>query len=254
MSVPPVPPPLDQIQSRPFSFYPAILGIEHNQWTFSKATWSEMLVRNDQTGLEVWIPRRFVGEVSRIDEPVVIVGLNKELEYRGGMVAAHERRVIAMPLAANEGPRSGVPTQPEPPRPAAAPMKLEGGAESRVGRMIVGAIVAGLVLCVIVVLFLSQGKRVSYTAVVQNDLGFTATDDYWSVVNRLGKPNEDRWRPNTGELQYHLLGYPGQNLFVVLMGPDRKDVHYVGAFDRDWHVVHSINPDVAHMLHNLKKF
>lgn len=255
MSVPPVPPPLDEIQSRPFSFYPAIIGIEHNQWAYRKASWSEILVFNPQSNQEIWISRRFIGEVSRIDEPVVIVGLTKELEYRAGMILPHERRVIAMPLAVNEGPRAGVAPRLEPQRPApVVGIKLEGGAESRIGRLIFTAIAIGLVLCTVVVLFLSQGKRVSYTTVVQNDLGFTATDDYWSIVNRLGQPPENRWRPSTGELQYHLLGYPAQNLYIILMGSDRKDVHYIGAFDRDWHVVHSINPDIGHMLHTLKKF
>ena len=118
MSVPPVPPPLDQIGSRPFSFYPAILGIQHNEWAYRKATWSEILVFNPEANLDLWIPRRFIGEVSRIDEPVVIVGLTKELEYRAGTVWPHERRIIEMPKAVNDSPRPppGEP-QPAPPRP-----------------------------------------------------------------------------------------------------------------------------------------
>ncbi len=255
MSVPPVPPPLDQIGQRPFSFYPAILGIEHNEWSYQKATWSEILVTNPRANLELWIPRRYIGEVSRIDEPVVIVGLNKELEYKGGMVYPHERRVIEMPMAVNETPRPGVVRQPEPLPPAnPSAMKLQGGAESRVGRMMLTAIIVGLVACVTVVLFLRQGTRISYQTVVQSDLGFTGSDDYWSVVNRLGKPEEDRWRSQNGELQYHLLGYPQQNLYFILMGSDRKDVHYIGTLNREWQVVHSINRDTENMLRHLKKF
>jgi hypothetical protein len=253
MAAPPVPPSLDEIGQRPFSFYPSIIGIDRNEWAYRRATWSEILVYNPQQNLELWIPRRFFGEVSRIDEPVVIVGLNKELEYRGGMVLPHERRVIEMPLAVNESPRAGV--VPEAIRPAPVTgIKLEGGAESRVGRMMLAAIAAGILACIVVVLFLRDGKRVSYEAVVQSDVGFTTSDDYWSVVNRLGKPAEERWRSDQGEIQYRLLSYPQQNLMVILMGPDRKDMHYVGSFDRDWHVVHSTNPDIGRVLHTLRRF
>ena len=253
--VPPVPPPLDQIGQRPFSFYPAILGIEHNEWAYRKATWSEILVFNSRANLEIWIPRRYMGEVSRIDEPVVIVGLNRELEYKGGMVLPHERRVIEMPVAVNETPRPGVVKQPEPPRPAhVVGIKLEGGAEGRVGRMMFTSIAVGILACIAVVLFLRDGKRISYQAVVQSDLGFTASADYWSVVNRLGKPVEDRWQSEQGELQYRLLAYPQQNISIILMGSDRKDMRYVGALDREWRVVHSINPDTEKMLRRLKRF
>ena len=101
----PVPPSLEQLGDRPFSFYPAILGVDHNEWAFRRATWSEMLVVNRTTKQEVWIPRRFIGEVSRIDEPVVIIGLNKELEYKGGMVMPHERRIIELARPVTDAPK-----------------------------------------------------------------------------------------------------------------------------------------------------
>ena len=47
--------------NRPFSFYPAIERIEHNEWIFRKATWSEILVVNTKTGLELWIPASVCG-------------------------------------------------------------------------------------------------------------------------------------------------------------------------------------------------
>src|SRR6516162_8562938 len=84
MSLPPIPPQLEHLGTRPFSFYPAILHIDHNEWLFRKATWSEVLVVNCKSGEEIWIPRRFLGEVSRVEDPVLIVGLNRELEYKGG--------------------------------------------------------------------------------------------------------------------------------------------------------------------------
>src|SRR6266699_3688837 len=103
MSLPPIPSPLEHLGVRPFSFYPAILNVEHNEWLFRKATWSEILVVNCKTGAEIWIPRRFVGEVSRIEDPVLIVGLVRELEYKTGAVWPFQRRVIEMPVAVGGG-------------------------------------------------------------------------------------------------------------------------------------------------------
>src|SRR5450755_1348678 len=99
MASPPIPPSLDHLATRPFSFYPPIVNIEHNEWLFRKATWSEILVVNCRSGAEAWIPRRFVGEVARIEDPVLIVGLNRELELKSGMVVPFQRRIIEMPMA-----------------------------------------------------------------------------------------------------------------------------------------------------------
>src|ERR1700683_3288401 len=106
---PPISPPLEGLRNRPFSIYPAILDIEHNEWRYRKATWSEVLVVNARTGQEIWIPRRFLGEISRIEDPVVIVGLVKELEYREGAVWPYQRRVIEMPIAVGAPARPPAP-------------------------------------------------------------------------------------------------------------------------------------------------
>ncbi len=87
MSIPPIPPPLEHLGARPFSFYPSILNIEHNEWLFRKATWSEILVYNVKSGQEIWIPRRFMGEVSRIEDPVVIVPSLRRLSAFGSSPA-----------------------------------------------------------------------------------------------------------------------------------------------------------------------
>src|ERR1700761_5083529 len=101
MASPPIPPSLEHLAARPFSFYPPIVNLEHNEWLFRKATWSEIQVVNCRSAEEVWIPRRFVGEVSRVDDPVLIVGLNRELELKGGLIVPFQRRIIEMPLAVN---------------------------------------------------------------------------------------------------------------------------------------------------------
>src|ERR1035438_9417998 len=64
MASPPIPPSLEHLVTRPFSFYPPIISVEHNEWLFRKASWSEIQVVNCRSGTEIWIPRRFVGEVA----------------------------------------------------------------------------------------------------------------------------------------------------------------------------------------------
>src|SRR5579872_483293 len=105
MVSPPISPSLSHLGNRPFSFYPPLRGIRHNEWHFRKATWSELVVVHRKTGEEISIPRRFVGEISIVDDPVVIVGLLRELEYREGAVWPCQRRVIEMPIAVGETAR-----------------------------------------------------------------------------------------------------------------------------------------------------
>ena len=101
MSANPIP-ELEGLSGRAFSFFPPILNVEHNEWKLLEATWSEILVHNTKDGQEIWVPRRFMGAVSRVEEPVMIVGLERELEFTAGILRTHERRVISMP----KGPSS----------------------------------------------------------------------------------------------------------------------------------------------------
>src|ERR1039458_7762178 len=118
MSSPVIPPPLEALRNRPFSFYPAILNVEHNKWQYRKATWSDVLVVDARTGQEIGIPRRFLGEISRIEDPVVIVGLLKELERseerRGGKgtmscLSDWSSDVCSSDLDARTGQEIGIP-------------------------------------------------------------------------------------------------------------------------------------------------
>ena len=43
-----------------------------------------------------------------------------------------------------------------------------------------------------------------------------------------------------GELQYEALAYPDKRLTLILMGSDRKSVHYIGAMDQAWTPVHTV--------------
>lgn len=257
--MPPVPPPIEQLGLRPFSFYPAVVNVEHNEWIYGRATWSEILVVNAKTRQEVWMPRRFLGEISSIEDPVVIVGLLKELEFRAGALWPVQRQVIEMPRAVNQGPRL-----PPPKVPAAAPVigiRLEGRAENRVGRLVLASLAAGVAGCVLFVgLYRGEiiGARVAYSGVLQSNLDFTARDDYYSVVRKLGPPATDHWRPGKSAFEYRILGYPRQEYSVILMGADRNSAHYIGAVDKNWRPIHSVelpkHVDSYQMLRGIPRF
>ena len=179
MAAPLIPTPFDEIGRRPFLFYPAIVGIEHNEWMLRRVGPSEVQVLNTKTSEELWIPRRFLGEVSAIEDPFLIAGLVKELEYKDGAVLPHRRRVIEMPRAVNGGSSTELARTTESgsaetarnseyldgragsvrAMAASAPalsgparvigIRVEGGPSSRVGKRLFTWIVAGILVCVI---------------------------------------------------------------------------------------------------------
>ena len=229
---------LRQLGSRPFSFYPPILGIEHNEWTFQQGAWSEILVHNTKSSEELWVPRRFVSGVSQVDEPVMIVGLNKQLECKSGRVSPHEKRVIQMPKPNTPPPA----TEQEAPAKfnaaQVAGIRMERG-EGKLTRVILGALALGILACFLVISFFRGGK-IEYQGVLQADLGFTAFSNYHDVIRKLGPPGSDRWKPGDGERQYRALEYANQDLTVILMGTDRESATYVGAMNKNWKPVHSV--------------
>lgn len=241
MSEPATPPMLELLARRPFSFYPAIRNIEHNEWLLRRATWSEVLVGNTKIDLELWVPRQYVGEVSSVDQPGLILGLLKELEYKAGTVWPYERRVLAMPSAgAGLPPAAAVEAAP---RRSVGRRPSRSSPESRIGRLVAWAVGTAVVVVVLVVAIVRGGplrSRVVFTAKDQVFLELTRNDDYHSIVRKLGPPGEDRWRSQIGELQYRLLWYPQRAYFVVLMGSDRNQANYIGALDGNWHVIHYV--------------
>ena len=186
MPAPSVPPPIAELGARSFSFHPAILNISHNQWVYQSATWSEVLARNTRTNETISIPRRYVGEVSRVEAPVMIVGLLTVLEYRAGAVGPAKRRVIEMPLAANDSMRA----RPRETPAALAPVvgiRLEDGAESRIPKLLLAGVALGVVGCVLAISLYRGGliaSRAFYAPAMQQDLGLNALDGY-AVSGRL---------------------------------------------------------------------
>ncbi len=254
MASPPIPPSLEHLATRPFSFYPPILNIEHNEWLFRKASWSEILVVNCKTGNEIWISRRFIGEVSRVDDPVLIVGLNKELEYKAGAVWPYQRRVIEMPLAVGGGPG---PATPAPERTTPAPIvgiRLESN-DKRIFKLI-GAALAIAILLYVVAVNLNRvtefrQRRVAFTASDQSYLDLSGRDDYLAVIQKLGQPAWDHSR-EIGTIQYRALAYPDRKFTVILMGSDRSSATYVGTMDQNWHPITS--GPTASLLRQLQPF
>ena len=254
MPVPPAPPPIEQLGQRPFSFYPAILNIEHNEWLYRGATWPEILVQNTKTHQEIWVPRRYWGAISRVEAPVMIVGLTKELEYRAGAVLPAMRRVIEMPRAVNDSPRAARMHLAEP-APVVA-IQLESSAKSRLGRLLLAGGALSLAACVLVVSLYRGGvvgNRFIYAPAMQTKLSFTAADDYNALIRELGTPEAERWRDGGRDLQYRLLAYPRWGLNVILAGRTREEMHYAGAFDQTWHLVHTVG-ETAPRLRALPRF
>ena len=197
MASPPIPPPFDDIVNRPFSFYPPILNVQHNEWLYRKATWPEILVVNRKTGTEIWIPRRFLGEVSRIDHPVLIVGLNRELEYRGEAVWPYQRRVLEMPLAVGAPAAAGPVAAPERRGPApVVGIRLESRRDRRALKLIGGTVAVSVMVYVAALnLNLLRIPRQRGAATAVRDISFlalTAQDDWSAVVAKLGAPSNDR--------------------------------------------------------------
>lgn len=236
VSVPLIPPPLDQLGRSPFSFYPPILNIQHNRWVIRRANWNEVQVMNTKTSVELWIPRHFLGEVSLVGEPVMIVGLMKELECREGVVYPHVRRVIEMPRAVNDAPRPRIrASRTEHPAPVVG-IRLESVAPHK--RTILGAIAAGLLACVGCALVIRDGgfTRFAHAASSQIDLPFAARDDYESIVRRFGPPAHER------ALAGHItrLSYPDRSVALFLM-----DGRYIGAVARDGRIVQTVGGNSA---------
>ena len=174
MSLPPIS-PLEHLGNRPFSFYPPILNVEHNEWFFRRGTWSEILVVNSRDGQEIWIPRRFLGEISQIEDPVLIVGLVKELEYKAGAVWPHQRRVIQMPVAVGDRPRT--PPQPlESPAPVIG-IRTQSVTDSRMGKLVGFTLLRGR-------LFTEFDNEQSPSAVVVNE---ALAETYWPHEDAIGK-------------------------------------------------------------------
>jgi hypothetical protein len=240
MQGPLLPSPFDDIGQRRFSFYPSITNAEPNDWFMRNANWSEVQVVNSRTKQEISIPRQYIGSISETDDPVVIVGLTKELELRKGTVWPRVKRVIEMPVAVNSMGSSALrkpwlydaAQQRKAPAPVIG-IRLEDDGNSRKGRLAaylgVGAALVSLLVVVVCRDWVFSGRFANLPA-SEATVGFTSSDDYATVIRRMGVPATDTWHPN-GSLQMRALTYPRRAITVILLGPDREHMRYAATLD-----------------------
>ena len=220
---------LSELRYGRFSFYPAIVGVNHNEWILRRATWTELLVANAKTSEEICIPRHFVGEVSSIEAPYRIVGLLKELEYRQGLVLPYRRIVIEMPRAVNDFGRPALQPVITGHQAGVVTIRADAG-DSRFWRMLRGSVAASILGCLAVIFVVRDahlGTRFGWTASTPRLADLNEQDDYASVVKKLGAPTSDKWiqAPN-GSGGYRRLWYPRSGVTLILRGPRREDAHY----------------------------
>ncbi len=221
---------IGQLEGRRFSFYPAILGIDHNEWTLGDSTWSEVQVRNCETGADFWIPKRELGGVSSSDSPVLILGLRRELEFKAGGIFPHRRVVTEIP--STPAARRGVPD----PAPEPGQRNLS-VADARVVQLLALAVGVALVLSVLIFLGLTgrlhnpldRWFRADTSTADQRYIGLSAADSSFSVVARLGRADLEQWISGAeDEIQFQALHYPQRRYIVILMGGSRSDMRYLG--------------------------
>ena len=242
MHGPQLPTPLEQLGRRPFSFYPAIAGIEHNEWMLLRSSWDEISVSNTRSKLEIAIPRRLLGGVSSIEEPFVIVGLAKDLEYREGIVVPRVQRVIEMPLARAAGDYPFRRFQPTMEPGYMAPVvgiRTESPIENKNKKTWFGAVALGLAVCVLGLAILRESPMVSrarFFAATRPAPPFTTADDYLKIIGKWGHPASTRSRPaKTNQditIELFFLNYPEQGYTLLLSGPEREHAMYLGSINQ----------------------
>jgi hypothetical protein len=245
---------LAELRHGRFSFSPAIVGVQHNEWILRRASWTEILVANAKTSEEICIPRRFVGEVSSIEAPYRIVGLVKELEYREGVVLPHHRSVIEMPRAVNDFSRASLRPTPYQGPAGVVAIRAELDSDSRVWRVLRGSVAAGFLVCLAVIFVVRDahlGTGFGWTSTPSRVPNLNAGDDYDSVLKKMGSPASDQWldsRSGTGG--YRRMWYPRRGVTVVLTGASRNRARYAGTLDRDDRIIQSVDAGLANELYS----
>jgi hypothetical protein len=242
MSIVPLPTPLQHLGGRRFAFYPPIRNVGPNEWLYRRATWSECVVANAQSGEEIWIPRIFLGDVSRIDEPVMIVALNRELEWRHGAIVPRERKVIQFPvevaLAVND---SGAPPRMRQMAPVIN-IRLEPRPEFRTRKWMGVAAVLGVVALTIVTDVARQSQSHQRWDVYRGYRSFLQLgpeDDYSSTVRKLGMPAGSQTAEVDGRV-VRSLNYPDRRYSIVLLGPTSSSARYIGTVNTQGRILDSV--------------
>lgn len=230
MSIAALPTPLQHLGGRRFCFYPPIRNLEPNEWLYRRATWSECVVANTRSGEEFCVPRIFLGEVSRVDEPVMVVSLSRELEWRNGAIIPRRRRVIEFPTPPGEPAALVARTGQLAP---VVNIRLETTPESRVWKWVGVAAVLGAVALTIAADVARQTEshtRADLFRGYRSYLQLTPDDGFDSVIQKLGHPANVSMH-DTGQRVFRSLAYPSRHYSVILMGPRQGEPRYIGTVD-----------------------
>ncbi len=254
---------LDSLRDRRFSFYPAIHGVDHNEWTLTESTWAEIQVRNSGSGQEFWIPKNHLGTVSSTDSPVLILGLERELEAKAGGV--FPRRVVVTEIPTTAAGRSSQRSSDAATPPT--PSRISRSDATMLRLLVVAisvALMAGLVGFLGVVGGLHNPLEVLFapdtSTADQRYLGLQRNDSYFEVVNRLSAPEEEQWiSGEEDELQFQALHYGSRGYIIVMMGGSRAEMRYLGTLhDPSRRVLDSAQfargGDTSSMMRNLPEF
>jgi hypothetical protein len=259
MPEPPIHPLEESLDGRAFAFFPPIRNVAFNEWRFLKSTWSELLVANEKAGVEVWIPRRHFGAISSVDQPIPIVGLERELEYRAGSVFPYRSKLLEMPKEVLEKPSDESRATGSGAKVATAGSGPRN--EGNVFKLIGVALAMALVLVFGAVAIYRGGGFFRQEALLstsdQQYLGLGAEDDYTSIVRRLGKPSDDRRNSRSKEVVFRVLEYKERGYSVILFGADDGGTRYIGTMDANWRPLHSVaghGTDYSAMLRALPRF
>jgi hypothetical protein len=232
MSIAPLPATLEYLSGRRFSFFPPIRNIGRNEWLYRRATWSECIVANVESGEEFSVPRVFLGEASTLDQPVgdepaTVVELHRELEWRNGSILAVERRVIELPVLVCDGDEDEAHETGR--RAPVVSIRLETKPEA--GKWVGVALVLGVVTCTIIAGITTQAhRRPDSGAVSRVWLELTGNDDYRTILRKLGAPARERSFERNGKT-IRILAYPALRFSVVLRGRNIAEARYSETLD-----------------------
>ena len=211
---------------------------------------------NTASGEEVWIPRMFLGEISRVGEPIAIVGLRRELQWKAGTISAVRRTVIEMPLAVNDIPRA--------PRLAylapVVPIRLEPPPKSRRGRKIGVAVMLGAVALTFVADMVRQvdwQRRAEAFRFARAWRKLSAGDTFPAVTAKVGVPAGDTSFTSDEGLRFRVLWWPNRQMKIVLMATGSEEEHYLGtvsAGGRILQLVEVSGEDVPRLLRSATQF
>jgi hypothetical protein len=97
-------------------------------------------------------------------------------------------------------------------------------------------------------------KSVVFVGSDQSYLSLNSRDDFLSVTQKLGGQPATDHSQETGTIFYRALGYPERRYTVILMGPDKGSMTYIGTMDQNWRPISSVNAHTDSLLRSLKPF